>query len=324
MKRVSERIANHHHAHRTNNNLISHFSFLIPHFLCLILLLFSCKTIPDNHIAPDVSGFVPLEPGAAAYVFADVKNVRPIINNINIKELESKQVKTMLDLTDYAMVAVFPRQDSRVFQVNAQGDYPTFKAKIGLGINKDWKKMRSASAKSVYWYSEKNGLSLAVNQRQTVVYAPSENIPVDPYSASARTELKVPDGFSEFRSDAVLSCWLEKADVIINKKLNEMGIPLEIPAEMLFLCLFPADSYDSNEDQLYEVNLSLQFDNASQAMAFSMLFSLARNFYIPGDNDVIASILFANPVVQDGINLDIKSSALSAAEIALLLNSFLL
>ena len=300
--------------------------FLIPQSLLLILLLFSCKTIPENHIAPDETGFVPLEPGAAVYIFAEVKNVQPIIDNINFKELENKQVKTMLDLTDYAAVAVFPGQDSKVFQVSAQGEYPVFKAKIGLGVNKDWKKIRSKISRAVYWYSEKNGLSLTVNQRQAMVYASVGNVPIDPYSASAGTELKIPDGFSEFRNDAVLSCWLENADVIINQKLSEMGIPLEIPAEMLFLSLFPADS------QCYEATLRLQFDNASQAMAFAMLFSLARNFFTPETDsripaagyDVMASVLFANPPVQNGNNLDIKSNGLSAAEIALLLNNFLL
>jgi hypothetical protein len=122
------------------------------------------------------------------------------------------------------------------------------------------------------------------------------------------------------QGEAALSGWLDNPKMYINQKLEEMGMPIELPADNIFVNLF------LTEEQKYEALIRMQLPSAIQARALFSLLGLARNFISPGavtdSYSLLAAILFANPPVQSDKNLDIRSQALSAAEASLLFNLF--
>jgi hypothetical protein len=156
--------------------------------------------------------------------------------------------------------------------------------------------------------------------------ASSPGSPTGPAQGTA-----IPEGFNEFRQGAALALWLESPSSMINQKLREMAIPLEIPAERVFVSVVPfaqdqaALPVASPDEARYEALLQIQLASASQARALAALFSLARNF-LPADSSggpaAIAAILFAKPPTQDGANLNIQTAPLTGREIALLFTVF--
>ncbi|MCL2765552.1 MAG: hypothetical protein FWD40_09790, partial [Treponema sp.] len=111
----------------------------------------------------------------------------------------------------------------------------------------------------------------------------------------------------------------------INRVLEQMELPIQLPAERIFISLFPAP------EEKYEAIIRLRIANASQARGLVTIFSLARSFMGPSvyDEDdesgfmaVMMAVLFANPPALDGRDINIKTAALSEKDIALLLDVF--
>jgi hypothetical protein len=221
----------------------------------------------------------------------------------------------MLDRTDFFAAALFPQESERRFQLVAWGDYPDSGTAMAFGMNRNWKKRRSAAGYP-WWYSQADGLSIALNPRQAFVSASSDNAPGDPVTAAPGVE--IPEGFGEFRRGAPFSCWLDDPDLIINRMLNNGGLPVNLPAGKLFIVLFPA------EEGQYEAVVRLQFESASLARGMAAIFTLAGSFVSleSGQNPLIFTLLFANPPVQSGRNLDITTAVLSEDEIVQLLGLF--
>jgi hypothetical protein len=274
---------------------------------------------------PDDAGFFPLEPGARSYMVIDVQNARPILNQLSFINTNDEQFQQMLDQTRFAAAAVYQSEHLRGYRLAAWGSYPASRAKIALGASKGWKKQRSPIAGDDYWYSPEGGLSIALTAGRAFVAAAAGNvsdispyIPTDPFSAAPGTA--IPEGFNEFRKGAVLACWIDNPGPAKKQKLMEMGIPLELPAEQLFVSLFPAD------EQRYEARLKIQVAGANQARGLAMVFALARGFLSPSaasdSSATLGSILFANPPVQDGNALIITSAPLTAGEVSLLFTMF--
>jgi hypothetical protein len=278
---------------------------------------------------PDDAGFIPLEPGARTYMVIDVQNARPILNHLNFININDEQFQQMIDQTRFAAAAVYQSENLRRYRLAAWGSYPASRAKMALGASKDWKKQRSPIAGDDYWYSATGGLSIAITAGRAFVAAAAGNaldtppesspyIPTDPFSAAPGTA--IPEGFNEFRKGAVLACWIDNPGSSINQKLMEMGIPIELPAEQLFVSLFPAD------EQRYEARLKIQVAGANQARGLAMMFALARGFLSPSaasdSSTILGSILFANPPEQDGNALTITNAPLSAQEVSLLFAIF--
>ena len=301
-----------------------------PHYSLFILLavnffMLSCQTAPKIPDAVfETSGFIPLEPGAFAYIFADVQNAKPILEYINLDELNDANTKQMIDRTRSAVAAVYLPQDKRRFQLSAWGDYPSFRAKMALKIKREWKKSRSPASGANFWYSAGRRLSLALNAGRAFVSAASEDTPIDPFTAAPGTE--VPEGFGNFRKGAILSFWLEDPGPMINKKLDEMGLPLQLPADQMFVSLFPLMPPDASGGQFYQANIKIRFSSENQARSLVFLFAIAQNFIPSGPaldgSGALAAILFSNPPVQDGRDLIIQTNTLSGREIALLFNIF--
>jgi hypothetical protein len=151
----------------------------------------------------------------------------------------------------------------------------------------------------------------------------SSDIPTDPFSAAPG--VTVPNGFSAFSKDAVFSCWFENPGPLLNQKLQAMGIPFELPAERIFISLFPLDE-EQQKEQCYEARLKIQVSSETQARGLATVFNIARSFLsLQTDSDdmaVFASILFSKAPVLDGKSLNITTSALSGRELALLFKVF--
>lgn len=309
-------------------------TFLTLFSLLISLALTSCKTVPRVH---DVirDGRLPLEPGAYAYLFAG-KEALPIVGQLMFNNIDNNQFQQMIDLTSFAAAAIYLIPGAKAgtsatrYRLAAWGSYPSSRAKVALGSSREWQKRRSAVANADYWYSSQSGYSIALTGRRALVAtaAKNEDAP-DPYCAAPGTAL--PEGFAAFREGSILSCWLDNPGPAINQKLKEMKIPIEIPAQRILVGLVPADKPSADgqspraagqpsADGRYTARVQIQLPTVSQARAIAIMFSFARNMLPPKSE---LGILFANPPVQEGGNLNIATSPLTAREITLLLNVFL-
>jgi hypothetical protein len=306
--------------------------------LCSLFFLLSCQTAPKIADAvPEEAGTLalgtslPLDEGASAYIVADVQNAMSILDQTFFGNMKTKQLQQMLDSTSWAMVATFPPHDERRYQLVAWGSYPVSKARMALWFSRDWKKRRSVLSKAEYWFSAKDGLSIALDRRQArlVFSVPGASAnPIDPFLAGKETV--IPQGFNEFSKGAVLSCWINNPSQILNTKLGEMGIPIEIPAELLFV------NVESISENQYRASLRIQVSSAAQARALVSILTIARAF-LPSDTglsnepgvdsavdsaSVLQGVLFTNPAVQDGNCLNIQTGILSGKEASLLFAMF--
>ena len=307
----------------SNKNAIPHSPLPTPYSLFFLLFaLLSCQTAPKT---PDVSldERLPLEPGGYVYLLAD-KDALPILTQIMFNNINNKQFQQMVDQTSVATVAVYVTHNEETgkpasrYRLAAWGNYPASRAKMALGSSREWKKQRSPGGAD-YWSSPQGGLSIALMGGMALIATAAANEePPDPFSAAPG--IAPPEGFAAFREGSILSCWLTDPGPAINLKIGEMGIPLEIPAEQLFISFTP-------EGQRYIARLQIQVASASQARGLAMMFALARNF-IPPQADtnnpaaLLMSVLFTNPPTQDENNLNVVTAPLTAQETALLLKLF--
>jgi hypothetical protein len=285
----------------------------------LFLVLISCQTTPGmSNVDPENANVLPLERGALFYIVADVKKMRPIIERLPIEELKDNQTRQMLDRTNHLAAAVFPQESGRRFQLAAWGNYPASQADFALSFNKNWKKRRSQAGGS-YWYSSASRLSLAVGSRQAFA---ASSLTGDPFDPLSKEGIEIPEGFADFRGNAGVispfSCWLENPAILISRIMNDLGLPLGIPVQKLFINLLPT------QDEKYETLIRLQFENASYARNMIRIFNMAAGF-IPVDSDMaLASLFLANPPVLNGSNVDIRSAVMDEEEIVQLLGLFTL
>ena len=294
----------------------------------IITLFISCQTAPQTPGEfMEEASYIPLDNGASAYIFADVKQARPILDLLPINELNDRQALRMIDRTDFLAAAIFPAEDGRRFQLAAWGNYPSFGAGLALGFNRYWKRQRSAAGN--YWYSQANRLSMTLTPTQAFVAASATAVPESPVPSAPGIE--PPEGFGEFRRESPLSCWLEDPAQLLNRILNMNGIPIRVPAQQLFVNFFIAP-----ENQ-YEAVIRLQFESPAQARAIAAALSLARNF-VPeppprlghsGEEtqvdpaSLFLMLFFANPPVQNNRSLDIKTAPMTDGEMVMLFQKLL-
>ncbi|MDR2543195.1 MAG: hypothetical protein LBC80_07090 [Treponema sp.] len=253
----------------------------------------------------------PLGSGASAYIFANVEEASSILQLLPIEELRNRQTRQMLERTDFIAAAVFPQESGQRFQLAAWGDYPNSRAKMAFRFSKSWKRQRAATGQS-YWYSAFSKTSIGMTSRQAFVAVSLSDKPADPHMTGA----SIPEGFNNFSRGAPFSCWLENPAPMLSRSLNNAGIPIRFPVQQLFFNFYP------RTDERYEAMIRLQFENASQTRGMAAILNLAGNFASDDPNTVIAALFFANPPVQSGNNLDIKTGPLSETEVLTLLEMF--
>ncbi|MCL1931563.1 MAG: hypothetical protein FWF55_07075 [Treponema sp.] len=277
------------------------------------IILFSCQTAPKTLDISLDDGYLPLEGGAYAYLIAE-KDALPVLKQIMFNDINHKQIQQMIDQTNLAAAAVYvtPNEETGKstsrYRLTAWGNYPASYAKMAFGSSKEWKKQRSALSGYDYWHSPQNGLSIALTGGIALVATSGAGAqePPDPFSAAPGTE--IPEGFDAFREGSILACWIDNPAAAISKRIAQMGVPLEIPAQRLFISLFRLD------EQKYIAHLQIQLPSASHAGMLTVMFAFARNFLPPE--------LSANLPEQDGNNLNITTAPLTIGEIALLLKTF--
>ncbi|GHV10551.1 hypothetical protein FACS189491_00230 [Spirochaetia bacterium] len=311
-----------------------------------LLFLGSCATAPKVvPLSPDAQGveYLPLAPGGLVYVFADVDAARPILDRFSLGGISGGQATEILDRTRYAVAAVYPKESSQNVQAAAWGNYPSASAGLSFAFSKDWKKRKSASGK-FYWYSERNSFAVSLNAGQAFVSmgapgakpggvpAANSKNPLDPFAPPPG--IASPEGFAEFRRGAALSFWVEDPAVPLNRFLNVLTLPLQIPAEQLFISLYPASpEYLAEPGSAgYEAHVRIKTPTASQARALVTIMSMARLFAsnaagaeglaAPSSVAGLIPILFAHPPEQDGTFLNIRTAPMDAGEIALLFGMF--
>ncbi|MDR1239926.1 MAG: hypothetical protein LBK27_07420, partial [Treponema sp.] len=149
----------------------------------------------------------------------------------------------------------------------------------------------------------------------------------DPFTAAPGTE--APEGFAEFRRGAVLALWLTDPGPPANRFFAVLGLPLQLPAEQLFVSLFPHTGEGEGAaaaEPVYEALIRIQTPAASQARALFTLINMAASALqtaeLADGPAVLAGIFFARPPTLDGRNLNLRTAAMDAAQIALLFSLF--
>ena len=289
--------------------------FLIKLFvnLLLIFLFLSCQTTPPSPEAYLEQGILPLEKGASIYLVADVKEARPILNRLPIREINDTNVRQMIDRSNFAMAAIFPEQSGKRFQIAAWGNYPKSGAGMALGANNNWIKQRN-KAGAEYWHSASDRLSLALTAKNLFVVSSLNNAPLNPITTSASSGEceEIPEGFVEFSRGAILSCWVAYPIKMLQQILNETGIPLRVPIRQLFVNLNAAAQSGRQSQKQYEAAIRLEFENASQARGMAAILNLVGAIKSNDPALQIAMLLLSNPPAQNDryINLKINFSML--------------
>lgn len=286
-------------------------------YLFIAALFLSCKTQPAAKIAEDalwklaeIGEFEPFADGGVLYLSIDAANSRPILDLLAVGGASVKDAAQILDRTSTITAALYPAGANRRFFAVLQGNYPKTIADLSLKASSDWKKQRSETGAD-YWRAEKNGLSVAFNER---TIAASD---ADPFLFAAANT--VPQGFDEFRQDAVIAGWFGDGANAVNALLAAMETPFEIQADRLFFRV-------ALKDEAYHIVLRVETPSADAARGLSQLFSVARLLGVKeigeGDLGFFMSTLFSNPPERNGASLTLRLGPMNAARTALFFNIF--
>jgi hypothetical protein len=264
--------------------------------------------------------FAPLESGAAAYIFIDAPNSRPILDLFVLGNMTREQFGKIAGQTSAIRAALYKRTDQaqRInFMAVAQGDYPNVLSAMALTANPDWQKVHAWNG-APYWYSETAAVSLVMNTKWTLF---SNG---DPF---ARIPAPLPPaGFDVFRQDAIIAGWLTD-DAPLNKTFDIMEIPIEINARTIFFYVdYIQPSADSSE-RVYKMTLRFELSDPEQSAGLMTLFELAELFI--GENSasdtplsLAAKSLLTNSIKAEEGVLTLTTDGLSAERLTLIFNAF--
>jgi len=287
--------------------------------LCLCVMFFSfmflsCQTVPTLK-TPETflkEGFFPLNKDASVYLIADVKEAKSIINQLPFNEIKDTNVRQMIDKSNYAVAALFPKNSGKRYQITAWGNYPKSGADMALGSNSDWKKTQNEN-NVPYWHSSSDRLSLAISAKNLFVVSSLNNNPVDPFTTGA----VVPEGFSDFYRGSVLSLWVNNPASMLQQVMDKVGVPIRAPIDQLFLNL----RFGNQAQKQYEAVIRLGFETAAQARGLAAILNFAGAITSNDPAMQIAKLLLSSKPVQTDRYLDIKVSFTREAEIIQLITS---
>ncbi|MDR0554839.1 MAG: hypothetical protein LBG76_08595 [Treponema sp.] len=296
--------------------------------MAVLFILGACASTPRN--VPQLPGqdggieamFAPLEPDALVYLWADVPGTRPILDRASFAGFDGKSASDLLDRTEFVAAAVYPQtaasesaETGRSFMAAARGRYPVLSAGLAFSFSPSWKKRKSPTGNS-YWYSKREGLSIALYSRNALV---SDG---DPFPKSGNPQ--TPSALGELSRGAVLAGWITSAAEPLNRFITQLGLPIQIPAQQLIFALYP-----SREEGTYETALYLETASESQAQALSSMIAMLRIFMpqelLSADSTnpmALAGAVFAYPPVTQGTAIVLHSAPMKPETIALLFNMF--
>jgi len=280
----------------------------------LLIFFLSCQSAPNiSDTSWENMTHAPLEKGGFVYIFGNARQSLPILDLLQIEELKDRQVRQIAERTKNFTAALFPEANGRYFQLAAWGNYPSARGFLALNTNRHWERQQSVNGQ--YWYSEVNGLSIAMTSNRVFAVSSIKNTPLDPVTMPGT---QIPEGFLEFSRKYPFSCWLENPAPVFFKVLNDLGFPVQVPVRQFFFSLYPAQKAEH-----YEAVIRIQFENQQQARALASLLNLASGISSNISNSLIASIFFTNPPVQNGNLIDINTAALNETELQRLFGMFL-
>jgi hypothetical protein len=312
--------------------------------LLTAIVFFSCASRPSVEEMYPGMEFVALNPGALAYVYADMASARPILEASNLAIIRDKHAAEILDRTGNAVLALFPGNSEMAIQALAWGKYPAGRANFSFFFSKAWKKYRSDQGSS-FWFSPGAGISVALKKDQAFLgiknrsaAGPAADAPLDPFGPYPG--LVAPDGFRAYREGAALALWIDDPAANLGAFLEALSIPLQIPAESCFAALVPqpgpALPRESGllgsplaplEKENYIGRIRMEFSQPSQARAILVLMTMAKALMPRTEGTLegtaaLASLIFANPPQQDGNAINRITAPLGRDELALIFKMF--
>ncbi|GHU59509.1 hypothetical protein FACS189444_4920 [Spirochaetia bacterium] len=284
--------------------------------LTAILGFASCTSSPAP-IAVDEDVF-PLDPGGSVYLTIDVTRARPLLDLLSFGGMTGKDAAQMLDMTWSAVAAVYPEGGERSYLVSAAGKYPAASAGMSFTFSPAWKKVRSPTGLR-YWRSAKDNLSVLLEGNRARV---SDGDPI-----AGTPGVTAPAALADIRRGAVLAGWLDDVETPINRFMEFLGLPLQIPADQVIFGVYESPVEDEAAEQRYEAALRIETPSVSQAIALRSMIAMVRLF-MAGAADLnsspaaLGAVLFANPPVQDDTALILHTGSMDSRSIALLFNLF--
>jgi hypothetical protein len=280
--------------------------------LLAAFLFFSCATSPKQPESfaqleqmGEAGEFAFLPSGAAAYLRADVRKSRPLLDALSFGGFSAKDAVQVLDRTDTAAAAFFSGPPGFFFA--CRGNYPHLRAGISMSFSKDWTRVKSPSG-GRYWHSPVYGLGLALGSASALASGG------DPFVPQKLLPGEIPGGFSAFRASLPVAGWIPNPQEPLNNFLASLGIPIQIPAEDFF---FGASA--AGDEGAWELVFRVRTRSANQARALASLFSLAR-LAVAGGGGALETIrpLFVNLPVRDGDSLTLRSAPMEREQISAL------
>ena len=271
-----------------------------------------------------IFGFLP--EGAAMYLWADVNEVRSLLEYISFDGLPLTQADAVLDRTETAAIALSGAGAGSRFLLSLRGKYPSFQAAFSMAFSREWKRTRSNTGKS-YWNSEYYGIGLALDSQIALV---SKGDPFEKVPASGFNAVRIPVSFDDFRAGTVMAGWIPDSQ-IINDFLSNSGLPIQIPAEDFFFGV----TKSHNAEDAWEIEFHIRTSTVLLARGLVNVITLARTlmFGFSSGGSIISDrasfvdflpMIFANPPQRVDDILTIKTDSFTTGELSLLFNIFLL
>jgi hypothetical protein len=282
-------------------------------FFVFFLFLQTHLVMSDTIISED--GTIPIDKGGYVYILADINKIRHIFDVLPVKELKSWQAVLVIEGTETAVAALFPKDSGRLFQLVGWGEYPSFRARIALFLHINWKLKHTD--RGSYWYSNPNYLSVRIDPAKiyTVAWRKAH---VNPTPEAEGTE--IPEGFLDFKNiyeeEAPLSLWMEDPGSMLNQMFARERVRISIPSDRLFLNLYPAGN------NLYKAVLKLQFRDEIRAENAAISLSSVTAFPLREYASGLGALFFSEPPFWNNNNLYFQTALLTENEVALLMNLF--
>ncbi|GMO36967.1 MAG: hypothetical protein Ta2F_13020 [Termitinemataceae bacterium] len=208
------------------------------------------------------NSFEYLPPAALLYIDVDIKNSRPLLDQIlkNIKQ-DNKYTKLFLNKT-YSVLAAYynERPDMKFMGISRGKSYPQGAVNIALSSNKNWQK-NIASNNLDYWSNKRNKISFALFNSRVFF---SDGIPF--LSENGTTE---PEDFNNFKKDTAIALWFPDA-MIIKNLLDMMDIPVNLPIDNFFA------SVEERAGGQWQIIFYFAASSPSYAKALASMFRIVR------------------------------------------------
>ena len=287
-----------------------------------VWVLLSCASVPkpSSFYKNPPDEFSALDGGGTSYFYIDVKKSAPILDNLET-ELIPRGGRTgqIRDMTDKVAAVTFREGSGRKYMAIAYGKFPKFRASLSLAFSSEWKKKKSPTGNS-YWYSSKQSLSVFLNKDRAYV---SDG---DPFV--------IPPGFSappllgELSEGAVLAGMTVDAKETVSRFLDDMGLAIKFPGEVILFGLYEEKESPENEIS-YRGLFYIETPSVREARAFQSVFALARMLLLGGgmtavDDEYASALtaLFTNSPELEDSTIILRTGPLSGQGIALLFNLF--